>query len=110
MLGISTHLTEVSDAWYSCPMTGRAENETWDCATDPVVRISQDKGTFGFLGECKRITVSGKKNVLRVGVQGGRLADRQPRHGRGGGLNRGEWPGQSDHVDQGQEVNTHLRT
>src|SRR5262245_40675529 len=44
----------------------KAENETWDCATDPVVRISQDKGTFGFLGECKKITVSGKKNVLSI--------------------------------------------
>jgi len=44
----------------------KAENETWDCANDPVVRISQDKGTFGFLGECKRITVSGKKNVLSI--------------------------------------------
>jgi DUF3060 family protein len=44
----------------------KAENETWDCAKDPVVRISQDKGTFGFLGECKRITVSGKKNVLSI--------------------------------------------
>ena len=41
-------------------------NETWDCATDPVVKIVQDKGTFGFLGECKRITVSGKKNVVTV--------------------------------------------
>jgi hypothetical protein len=44
----------------------KADNETWDCATDPVVRIRQDKGTFGFLGECKRITVSGKKNVLSI--------------------------------------------
>jgi hypothetical protein len=44
----------------------KAANETWDCATDPVVRIRQDKGTFGFLGECKRITVSGKKNVLSI--------------------------------------------
>jgi len=44
----------------------KATNETWDCATDPVVRISQDKGTFGFLGECKRISVSGKKNVVSI--------------------------------------------
>src|SRR5512144_386410 len=44
----------------------KGTNETWDCATDPVVRIRQDKGTFGFLGECKRITVSGKKNVLSI--------------------------------------------
>jgi hypothetical protein len=41
-------------------------NETWDCATDPYVRISQDKGTFGLLGECKRVTISGKKNVVTV--------------------------------------------
>jgi hypothetical protein len=44
----------------------KASNETWDCAKDPVVRIAQDKGTFGFLGECKRITVTGKKNVLSI--------------------------------------------
>ena len=56
------------------PSVARAEkvfkkatgNETWDCATDPVVRITQDKGTFGLLGECKRVTVSGKKNVVTV--------------------------------------------
>ena len=41
-------------------------NETWDCATDPNVRISQDKGTFGLLGECKRVIVSGKKNVVTI--------------------------------------------
>jgi hypothetical protein len=41
-------------------------NETWDCATDPVVRIRQDKGTFGLLGDCKRVTVTGKKNVVTV--------------------------------------------
>lgn len=41
-------------------------NETWDCSTDPVVRITQDKGTFGLLGECKRVTVSGKKNVVTI--------------------------------------------
>ena len=44
----------------------KADNETWDCSKDPVVRIAQDKGTFGFLGECKRITVAGKKNVLSI--------------------------------------------
>jgi hypothetical protein len=44
----------------------KAENETWDCANDPVVRISQDKGTFGFIGDCKRITVSGGNNVLSI--------------------------------------------
>jgi len=56
------------------PTAARAEkvfkkataNETWDCATDPVVRISQDKGTFGLLGECKRVTVIGKKNVVTI--------------------------------------------
>ena len=41
-------------------------NETWDCATDPNVRISEDKGTFGLLGECKRVTVTGKKNVVTI--------------------------------------------
>ena len=44
----------------------KASSETWDCATDPVVRINQDKGTFGLLGECKRVTVNGKKNVVTV--------------------------------------------
>ena len=44
----------------------KAESETWDCAKDPTVKITQDKGTFGFLGECKRITVMGKKNVLSI--------------------------------------------
>ena len=42
----------------------KAGSETWDCATDPVVRINQDKGTFGLLGECKKVTVTGKKNVV----------------------------------------------
>jgi hypothetical protein len=40
--------------------------ETWDCATDPNVRISTDKGTFGLLGECKKVTVAGKKNVVTI--------------------------------------------
>jgi hypothetical protein len=44
----------------------KAASETWDCATDPVVRIRQDKGTFGLLGECKRVIVSGKKNVVTI--------------------------------------------
>jgi hypothetical protein len=44
----------------------KAENETWDCTNDPVVRINQDKGTFGFIGDCKRITVSGGRNVLSI--------------------------------------------
>ena len=44
----------------------KATSDTWDCATDPVVRISQDKGTVGLLGECKRVTVSGKKNVVTI--------------------------------------------
>jgi len=40
----------------------KADNETWDCAKDAVVRIVQDKG--------KRITVSGKKNVLSIASVG----------------------------------------
>jgi hypothetical protein len=46
--------------------TKTASNETWDCATDAVVKITQDKGTFGLLGECKRVTVTGKKNVVTI--------------------------------------------
>src|SRR5437867_1240348 len=48
----------------------KGPGETWDCATDAVVTIKQDKGTFGLIGECKKITVNGKKNVLSVASVG----------------------------------------
>lgn len=59
-------LALISSAAHAEKVFKKATNETWDCATDPVVRISQDKGTFGLLGECKRVTVSGKKNVVTI--------------------------------------------
>ena len=48
----------------------KGKGETWDCAKDPVVRINMSKGTFGFIGECKRISVNGGKNVLSVASVG----------------------------------------
>jgi hypothetical protein len=48
----------------------KGKGETWDCAKDPVVRIVMSKGTFGFIGECKRISVTGSKNVLSVASVG----------------------------------------
>src|SRR5438067_2053773 len=44
--------------------------ETWDCAKDSVVTIRTSKGTYGFLGECKRITVAGGKNAVSVATVG----------------------------------------
>ncbi|MGE0550493.1 MAG: DUF3060 domain-containing protein [Kofleriaceae bacterium] len=44
----------------------KTAGDTWDCENDPVVRITGDSGTFGFLGPCKRITVRGNKNVLSI--------------------------------------------
>jgi hypothetical protein len=48
----------------------KGKGETWDCAKDPVVRISTTNGTFGLLGECKSVTVGGAKNVVSVGSTG----------------------------------------
>jgi len=48
----------------------KGTGETWDCAKDPVVTIKTSKGTFGFLGECKRITVGGTKNAVSVATVG----------------------------------------
>jgi hypothetical protein len=44
----------------------KGKGETWDCAKDPVVRISTSNGTFGLLGECKSVTVGGAKNVVSI--------------------------------------------
>ena len=44
----------------------KGTGETWDCATDAVVTIKTSKGTYGFHGECKRITVGGGKNAVSI--------------------------------------------
>ena len=44
----------------------KGTGETWDCSQDPVVRISTNKGTFGLLGECKSVSVSGNKNAVSI--------------------------------------------
>ncbi len=44
----------------------KGTNETWDCAKDAVVTIKTAKGTYGFLGECKRISVVGGKNAVSI--------------------------------------------
>jgi DUF3060 family protein len=48
----------------------KGEGETWDCATDPVVTIKTSKATYGFHGECKRITIVGSKNVVSIATVG----------------------------------------
>lgn len=48
----------------------KGAGETWDCAKDAVVTIKTSKGTYGFLGECKRITVGGGKNAVSVATVG----------------------------------------
>ena len=67
---VATLVALVPVAGHADKLFKKATNETWDCAKDAVVRINQSKGTFGFLGECKRITVSGSKNVLSVASVG----------------------------------------
>lgn len=59
------------------PAAARAEktfskgtSDTWDCAKDAVVTIKVSNGTYGFLGDCKRITVSGGKNAVSVATVG----------------------------------------
>ena len=38
---------------------------TWDCAKDPVIKITKS-GTYTFTGACKTIDVSGGDNTLHV--------------------------------------------
>ncbi len=40
-------------------LTEPSDGTTWDCATDPTVNISYDKGTFTFTGSCSEINVNG---------------------------------------------------
>jgi predicted regulator of Ras-like GTPase activity (Roadblock/LC7/MglB family) len=51
----------------------KGTGETWDCSKDAVVAIKTSKGTYGFFGECKRITISGAKNAVSIS-QLGKLA------------------------------------
>ena len=51
----------------------KGTGETWDCAKDAVVTIKTSKGTYGFFGECKRITITGGKNAVSIS-QIGKLA------------------------------------
>ena len=44
----------------------KGTGETWDCTKDPVVTIKTAKGTYGFLGECKRVTITGSKNAVSI--------------------------------------------
>jgi hypothetical protein len=53
----------------------KSDNVIWDCAKDDVVRIKQSKGAFGFIGECKQITVNGGKNVLSIASVGKLVVD-----------------------------------
>ncbi|HEV7556895.1 MAG TPA: DUF3060 domain-containing protein [Kofleriaceae bacterium] len=41
---------------------------TWDCAKDPVIKITHGGGTYTFTGACKTIDVSGGDNTLHVGA------------------------------------------
>ena len=44
----------------------KGTGETWDCAKDAVVTIKTAKGTYGFLGECKRISIAAGKNAVSI--------------------------------------------
>jgi len=44
----------------------KGTGETWDCTKDAVVTIKTAKGTYGFLGDCKRITITGGKNAVSI--------------------------------------------
>lgn len=44
----------------------KGTGETWDCAKDAVVNIKTSKGTYGFHGECKKISISGGKNAVSI--------------------------------------------
>jgi hypothetical protein len=48
----------------------KGTGETWDCAKDPVVTIKTAKGTYGFLGECKRVTIAAGKNAVSISSVG----------------------------------------
>ena len=48
----------------------KGTGETWDCAKDAVVTIRAAKGTYGFFGDCKRITIASGKNAVSISLVG----------------------------------------
>ena len=48
----------------------KGKGETWDCSKDAVITIKTAKGTYGFFGECKRITVAAGKNAVSISTVG----------------------------------------
>jgi hypothetical protein len=46
--------------------TFKGGNATWDCKKDPVVWISEGKGTYVFKGNCKTIDVGSGMNTLTI--------------------------------------------
>ena len=48
----------------------KGTGETWDCSKDAVVAIKTSKGTYGFFGECKRITIANGKNAVSIATVG----------------------------------------
>ncbi|MDB4955736.1 MAG: hypothetical protein JWO36_3305 [Myxococcales bacterium] len=48
----------------------KGTGDTWDCAKDAVVTIKTAKGTYGFLGECKKISITGAKNAVSIAAVG----------------------------------------
>jgi DUF3060 family protein len=53
-------------AYADKPSAKPAEPETKDCTDKATVTITQSKKTFGFHGECKKITITGSKNVVSI--------------------------------------------
>jgi DUF3060 family protein len=48
----------------------KGKGETWDCSKDPVITIKTAKGTYGFFGDCKRITIANGKNAVSIATVG----------------------------------------
>jgi len=48
----------------------KGTGETWDCTKDAVATIKTAKGTYGFFGECKRITIANGKNAVSIATVG----------------------------------------
>lgn len=41
---------------------------SWNCASDPIVAIQGNNGTFTFTGACKKIVVDGNNNTVHVEI------------------------------------------
>jgi hypothetical protein len=48
----------------------KGKGETWDCSKDAVVTVKTAKGTYGFFGECKKITIANGKNAVSIATTG----------------------------------------